>query len=233
MEYQILIPNLNLCTFKLPTLSTYMSDKGNSDHALEKCEGVKDVERNEVNPEVEGGICEMHSDIIKELWDDSYVSCSSPECKSESVTSSIKSRKQPWIHSLHQEDWIDIEINIYEWIGEYMENNILCMPDPSFHENMKSDITELVELQILESKLCEEKNIEDITSTIHQICDSFFETQFEIVPRSYKTTFAMETECAEGTKGKIEKTQEQVALLKTRPQPNRKPKNGLKCETIV
>ena len=31
---------LNLCTFKTPTLSAFMSDKGNCYHALEKCEGV-------------------------------------------------------------------------------------------------------------------------------------------------------------------------------------------------
>ncbi len=32
---------LHLCTFKTPTLSAFMSDKGNCYHALEKCEGVK------------------------------------------------------------------------------------------------------------------------------------------------------------------------------------------------
>ena len=34
---------LNLCTFKTPSLSAFMSDKGNCYHALFKCEGVKCV----------------------------------------------------------------------------------------------------------------------------------------------------------------------------------------------
>ena len=32
---------LHLCTFKTPPFRGVMSDKGNSYHALEKCEGVK------------------------------------------------------------------------------------------------------------------------------------------------------------------------------------------------
>ena len=37
----ILFIPLHLCTFKTPSLSAFMSDKGNCYHALEKCEGVK------------------------------------------------------------------------------------------------------------------------------------------------------------------------------------------------
>ena len=37
---------LHLCTFKTPTKSAVMSDKGNSYHALEKCEGVKIINFN-------------------------------------------------------------------------------------------------------------------------------------------------------------------------------------------
>ena len=36
-----IIIHLNICTSKTPTLSADLSDKGNSYHALEKCEGVK------------------------------------------------------------------------------------------------------------------------------------------------------------------------------------------------
>jgi hypothetical protein len=40
LNINILLLFLHLCTFKTPSLSAFMSDKGNCYHALEKCEGV-------------------------------------------------------------------------------------------------------------------------------------------------------------------------------------------------
>ena len=37
----IIFTPLHICTFKTPSLSAFMSNKGNCYHALEKCEGVK------------------------------------------------------------------------------------------------------------------------------------------------------------------------------------------------
>ena len=65
--------------------------------------------------------------------------------------------KITWLETLSNEDILEIENSIYDMIGEYMHDEIESMSSAHFDETMISDITEMLQNQLIELHLSEEK----------------------------------------------------------------------------
>lgn len=89
-----------------------------------------------------------------------------------------------WFETLSDEDIIEIEDITYEFIGDYIINEIHTMSSPYFHENMKKSIFLLLEELLLETQIYSKENEEELKSLIDQLCDQFFIIHNNIPPRS-------------------------------------------------
>ena len=95
----------------------------------------------------------------------------------------------PWLDTLSNEDLIEIENSIYYMIGEYMHDEIESLSSAHFNETMVSDIAEMLQNQLVELQLSEEKYYDEVEDFVLQISEQFFEIHLDIPPRSYKNTF--------------------------------------------
>jgi putative phage-type endonuclease len=130
-----------------------------------------------------------------------------------------------WLNTLTDEEYIDIEMSIYEMIDEYLKTDILQMSTPSFHENMVRDITSLLFTHLENADICKEENIEDLEEMVQCVCNRFFKMGI-IPPRSYKNK---SKECMPKKKYTPLLTEEEKAsiqskieYLKSVPQPKQK-----------
>jgi hypothetical protein len=112
-----------------------------------------------------------------------------------------------WRECLLEEDMIDIENSVFEMIDEYLQNEISTMSSPQFHANMKREITFLLyeslydvhfseqssryraDMSTSMIEICKNEDLEEVEQLVSEICDSFFENQIDIPPRSYTSTF--------------------------------------------
>jgi putative phage-type endonuclease len=112
-----------------------------------------------------------------------------------------------WRECLLEEDMIDIENSVFEMIDEYLQNEISTMSSPQFHANMKREITSLLyeslydvhfseqssryraDMSTSMIEICKNEDLEEVEQLVSEICDSFFENQIDIPPRSYTSTF--------------------------------------------
>jgi putative phage-type endonuclease len=98
----------------------------------------------------------------------------------------------PWINTLNESELSEVECSVHELIGEYIQNEIGTLSSPQFHEKMKTDITELIFENLKDANLCNEEHYENLEEFVGETCDTFFETNINIPPRSYKTSFVVE-----------------------------------------
>ena len=98
----------------------------------------------------------------------------------------------PWINTLSENELSEVESSIHEYIGEYIQNEIGTLSSPQFHEQMKTDITELLFENLKDAHLCDEDHYDNLEEYVNETCDTFFETNINIPQRSYKTTFVVE-----------------------------------------
>jgi hypothetical protein len=103
-----------------------------------------------------------------------------------------KGQEDAWINTLSENELSEVESSIHEFIGEYIQNEIGTLSSPQFHERMKTDITELLFENLKDAHLCNEEHYDNLEEFVNETCDTFFETNLNIPPRSYKTTFVVE-----------------------------------------
>ena len=70
------------------------------------------------------------------------------------------------LDSLNEEELIDLQEDILETIEEYMNDSIQKMSNPTFHEDMLEEITDLYHDYWIDSKICEEENYEIVEEII-------------------------------------------------------------------
>jgi putative phage-type endonuclease len=102
------------------------------------------------------------------------------------------SSTQLWISNLSENEIFEVENSVYEMIGDYIQNEIGIMSLPNFHELMKTEITEFLFENLTDSKLCKEDDYDELKELVNTTCESFFEMNLNIPPRSYKSTFTFE-----------------------------------------
>lgn len=112
----------------------------------------------------------------------------------ETNSDTSSTAKSVWIESLSMNDLLEIEHMTMDLIGDYLQNDIQSMSSPHFHDNLKHDITLLVEEQLTELHIFEKSHYEELEHYISQICDQFFYNHSHIPPRSYPTSIMVQEE---------------------------------------
>jgi putative phage-type endonuclease len=118
---------------------------------------------------------------------------------------------------MNDDDYLEIEMIIYELIYEYIENNVILMSKPYFHEMLSEDmITTYLSLIEDVAFFKDEEIHEDLIWFIEYLCDEYFEI-FEIPKRSYICT-----ECDDKTPEQIATISKQINYLSNVKQPQQK-----------
>ena len=134
-----------------------------------------------------------------------------------------------WFETLSDEDIIEIENMTYEFIGEYIQNEIHTMSSPHFHDNMKQSIFLLIEQQLIESQIYSKKNEDELQNYIYQLCEEFFVIHTNIPPRSNNNTNNQKVLSIE-EKNTIK---EQIEKLKNVIQPKQKSEEWYKLRNEI
>ena len=119
---------------------------------------------------------------------------------------------------LTDDDIIDIEEEIYEWLDEYLNGEILKLSSPNFYEEFADDVTNLIHDYWMDCGVCED----DDYDVVQEMVDNLMEVYLEIsgIPmREYPYASIVEKE----PKNKEEITK-QIEYLKNLPQPVQKTK---------
>jgi putative phage-type endonuclease len=134
-----------------------------------------------------------------------------------------------WLESLSFEDMIEIENMTYEFIGDYIHNEIHTMSSPHFHDNLKHSVFLLIEEQLLESQIYSKKNEEELENFIDQLCDEFFITHNNIPPRSYR----IEPNVSILNQEERTRIETQIKKLENRVQPKQKSEEWYKLRNEI
>ena len=126
---------------------------------------------------------------------------------------------EEWGNKLSEDDIIEIENIVHENIEEYIQNEIHNLLQPTFHENMISDITELIYPYLEECGLCSNDMIEELENKVGHIISEFFTNCTSIYPRSHPTSFTYTTTLSDEVKESLTNT---IHRLKNVYQPAQK-----------
>jgi putative phage-type endonuclease len=122
-----------------------------------------------------------------------------------------------YINTMNDDDYLEIEMIIYELIYEYIENNIILLSKPYFHEMLSEDmITTYLSLVQDVPFLKDEETQEDLIWFIEYLCEEYFEI-FGIPKRCYICT-----ECDDKTPEQIAIISKQINYLSNVKQPQQK-----------
>jgi putative phage-type endonuclease len=106
-------------------------------------------------------------------------------------TLSIVSEKTE-IFDMSEDDEMEMEMLVYELIGDYMESNINTLSNIDYDAVMIDNITEIIYEYCKETKICEEGEEYIIHEYVEKMIYRFFDSNPDIIPRSYKTSFITE-----------------------------------------
>jgi putative phage-type endonuclease len=119
---------------------------------------------------------------------------------------------------LTDDDIIDIEEEIYEYLDEYLNGEILKLSSPNFYEEFADDVTNVIHDYWMDCGVCED----DDYDIVQEMVDNLMEVYLEIsgIPmREYPYTSIVEKEPKNKTQ-----LAEQIEHLKNLPQPAQKTK---------
>ena len=95
-------------------------------------------------------------------------------------------------------EFLDIEQTVVEMVDEYIQNNVLQMADPDFHEQMTNTIAEILFAQWSDAGLCLDEDFEDIITFVERFADHYFDNYLGVDPalippvRSHRTTLILD-----------------------------------------
>lgn len=78
------------------------------------------------------------------------------------------------MEKITEDDFIEIEINIYEMIYEYIEENFQQFPKPYFYENLIYKILEVIFEEWKIYGIVDEDDYDDVYELIELICDNYY-----------------------------------------------------------
>ena len=76
-------------------------------------------------------------------------------------------------------EFLDIEQTVVEMVDEYIQNNVLQMADPDFHEQMTNTIAEILFAQWSDAGLCLDEDFEDIITFVERFADHYFDNYLD------------------------------------------------------
>jgi putative phage-type endonuclease len=177
---------------------------------------MEDEIRNQLNEllESEEDVCDL-SFLLKEM-DESY---SEEEEEEEEEDNSIY--RPNWKEQLSEEELMDLEEMVMEWIDEYLQNEVLSMSSPHFQEQMVKEISvllkeQLIQMQMIQGKFDDED--EEVEEFVKEISGHYFDDLQIIPPRSFKQSIDP-TQKSHEEKTKLK---EKIEKLLAIPQPKQK-----------
>ncbi len=117
-------------------------------------------------------------------------SCVDDDAKSTQTDKTI-------LFELSEDDEIEIEMLVYELIGDYMDENIDTLCKIDYDDTMCDHITELVYEYCKECGICEDDDEHLLREYVDKMIVRFFETHRDVLPRSYKSSLLCDAWCTE------------------------------------
>jgi putative phage-type endonuclease len=126
-----------------------------------------------------------------------------------------------WREQLSDGEQEEVEEMVLEWIDEYVQNEILSMASPAFHEQLIKEISVLLKQQLVEMQLIQgksEDSDEDIEEYVKEKSEYYFEETQLVPPRSFKVSVDPSKKTAEEKAQLLRK----IEKLQQIPQPKQK-----------
>lgn len=94
---------------------------------------------------------------------------------------------------LEENDILEIEETLYEYMDEYMTSEILQLSSTTFYEDGIEDITNILHEYWVDCRLCEDEDYDEVQDIVETVFDAFLENS-HIPRREYAYPSLLETE---------------------------------------
>jgi len=119
---------------------------------------------------------------------------------------------------LNENDMLDVEIDLYENIEEYLMNEIINISSPQFYDELIEDITNVFHDYWADCGICDEDDYDEVTNIVENLLDVYLD--FSAIPRR-----SLPYQCIlEKTNKNMDELSKQIDVLKQIPQPKQKTK---------
>jgi len=119
---------------------------------------------------------------------------------------------------LNEHDMLDVEVDVYENIEEYLINEIINISSPQFYDELIEDITNVFHDYWADCGICDEDDYDEVTNIVENLLDVYFD--FSKIPRR-----SLPYQCIlDKTNKNIDGLSKQIDALKQMPQPKQKTK---------
>jgi putative phage-type endonuclease len=119
---------------------------------------------------------------------------------------------------LNEDDMLQIEIDLYENIEEYLYNEIINISSPQFYDELIEDITNVFHDYWVDCGICDEDDYDEVTNIVENLLDVYLD--FSKIPRR-----SLPYQCIlEKANKNIDELSRQIENLKQLPQPKQKTK---------
>jgi putative phage-type endonuclease len=119
---------------------------------------------------------------------------------------------------LNDNDMLEIEIDVYENIEEYLINEIINISSPQFYHELIEDITNVFHDYWADCGICDEDDYDEVTNIVENLLDVYLD--FSKIPRR-----SLPYQCIlENVNKNIHELSMQIETLKQMPQPKQKTK---------
>ena len=119
---------------------------------------------------------------------------------------------------LNDDDMLDIEIDIFDNIEEYLHNEIISISSPQFYEELIEDITNVFHEYWVDCEMCDDDDYDEVANIVENLLDVYLD--FSEIPRR---SFPYECIIEKANKNMLE-ISNQIDVLKQLPQPKQKTK---------
>ena len=148
-------------------INTYNDLKHKINHALKHISGIENNSSSSQFGENENTLITHHLSS-----DDESSMCSDNEI-------------HPIYEQFNEDEIVEIEEMMNEWLDEYFQENILYMSNPHFQEIMVEHITQFIYEDWLEGGICVSAHYDEIREWVNEIANVYY-TQSDIPPRYIK-----------------------------------------------
>jgi putative phage-type endonuclease len=119
---------------------------------------------------------------------------------------------------LNENDMLDIEIDIYDNIEEYLHNEIISISSPQFYNELIEDITNVFHDYWVDCDMCDDDDYDEVANIVENLLDVYLD--FSKIPRRSVSYHCM----IETTNKNMVDISNQIDVLKQLPQPKQKTK---------
>jgi hypothetical protein len=104
------------------------------------------------------------------------------------------------------DDMYDAQITVSELIDEYLNDEILKMSSPAFHNELVNQISDILFEQWTIAEICEDTDEihEEICDFVENVCNDYFEN-YDVPARQYPITILNESRDCDAIQEKIKK----------------------------